>query len=349
MSFLSILLYTILLIIYISSTPHIVQLSLAGVGVIIAVVNTPPTPNNTLITSQGSSKVGVAYQQYRQRNIEVEDTLTQDLLDSSSDSITPTDVPPSPAQPASTAPITSTPPPTTSTPPPTTLMRTGEEFSFTHEFATQHEGDDCDLSSLSLGEIPSKKNMTSPFSLSQYSPCSPTNSLFSPSRPLLHPSRLTNTSWVAGGYWTPPGQPNLQSPSRSSSHSSGFVSGTPSLANYPSPPGSLHHDIDRFSVLSEPVHQLPHLPPPRHYAASTHTLPHVQHRRRSQDDCLSNASIDRHSQVSQTSQTSLPPTQTKSGWSLTITLTPTGVILAVSIAVNVTLAVMWFRQDVGDY
>jgi len=362
-SFLSILLYTILLIIYISSTPHIVQLSLAGVGVIIAVVNTPPTPNNTLITSQGSSKVGVAYQQYRQRNIEVEDTLTQDLLDSSSDSITPTDVPPSPAQPASTAPITSTPPPTTSTPPPTTLMRTGDEFSFTHEFATQHEGDDCDLSSLSLGEIPTKKNMTSPFSLSQYSPCSPTNSLFSPSRPLLHPSRLTNTSWVAGGYWTPPGQTNLQSPSRSSSHSSGFVSGTPSLANYPSPPGSLHnyfppiptspqfhhHDIDRFSVLSEPVHQLPHLPPPRHYAASTHTLPHVQHRRRSQDDCLSNASIDRHSQVSQTSQTSLPPTQTKSGWSLTITLTPTGVILAVSIAVNVTLAVMWFRQDVGDY
>merc|ERR1719431_2062127 len=251
MSFLSILLYTILLIIYISSTPHIVQLSLAGVGVIIAVVNTPPTPNNTLITSQGSSKVGVAYQQYRQRNIEVEDTLTQDLLDSSSDSITPTDVPPSPAQPASTAPITSTPPPTTSTPPPTTLMRTGDEFSFTHEFATQHEEDDCDLSSLSLGEIPSKKNMTSPFSLSQYSPCSPTNSLFSPSRPLLHPSRLTNTSWVAGGYWTPPGQPNLQSPSRSSSHSSGFVSGTPSLANYPSPPGSLHNFTTKILTGSQ--------------------------------------------------------------------------------------------------
>jgi len=354
-SFLSILLYTTLLIIYISSSPHILQLSLAGVGVIIALINTPPTPHNTVIKSQGTAKLGVAYQQYQQRNVEVEDTLTQDLLDSSSDSITPTDISPTPAKPASISPITST-------PPPTTLMRTGDEFSFTHEFATQHEEDDCDLSSLSLGEISTRKNTMSPFSLSQYSPCSPTNSLFSPSRPLLHPSRLTNTSWVAGGYWTPPGQTSLQSPSRSSSHSSGFVSGTPSLANYPSPPGSLHNycspvptspqfhhqDMDRFSVLSEPVYQFPHLPPPRHYAASTHTLPHVQHRRRSQDDCLSDASIDRHSQVSQTSQTSLPQTQSKSGWSLTITLTPTGIILAASIAVNVTLAVMWLRQDVVE-
>ena len=63
-----------------------------------------------------------------------------------------------------------------------------------------------------------------------------------------------------------------------------------------------------------------------------------------QDDCLSDTSLDRHSQVSQTSQTSI--SQTKAGWSLTITVTPTGLILATSIAVNVALAVMWLRQGV---
>jgi len=237
-------------------------------------------------------------------------------------------------------------------------MRTRDEFSFTHEFATQID-DDCDLSSLSLGEIPTSENPRSPFSLSQYSSSASTNSLFSPSRPLLHPSRLTNTSWVAGGYWTPPGQTQLQSLSRSSSHSSGFVSGTPSLAGCPSPPGSLHNygsplvpgyphppaDLDRFSVLSEPAYQFPHHPPhPRTYAASAICSPQLQRRRQTLDDRLSDTSLDRHSQVSQTSQTSI--SQTKPGWSLTITVTPTGLILATSIAVNVGLAVMWLRQEV---
>ena len=58
---------------------------------------------------------------------------------------------------------------------------------------------------------------------------------------------------------------------------------------------------------------------------------------------MSEASIDRHSQMSQTSQTNTP---SKAGWSLTITITPTGLILATSIAVNVALAVMWLRQEV---
>ena len=159
------------------------------------------------------------------------------------------------------------------------LIKSGDEFSFTHEFATQNYHDDnCDLSSLSLGDIfEDKKKTAPPFHLSRYSTSSPTNSLFEPSRPLLQPSRLTNTSWIAGGYWTPPTA--IYSPSsRSSSNSSGFISGSPSVANYPSPPGSINSydtalprnsplsllsfsgnnnqplaEIDRFSVLSEPV------------------------------------------------------------------------------------------------
>ena len=121
--------------------------------------------------------------------------------------------------------------------------------------------------------------------------------------------------------------------------------------------------MDRFSVLSEPAYQFPHLPPhPRTYAASAIHTPHLQIRRQTlvrltlyyisylttttlhQDDRLSDTSLDRHSQVSQTSQTSI--SQTKAGWSLTITVTPTGLILATSIAVNVGLAVMWLRQEV---
>jgi len=366
-SFLNTLLYTTLLIAYSTSTPHILQLSLAGVGVIIAVLSSPPSPPNTIITSKGSARLSESFLQYQTPAVptpEVDDTLTQALLDTTT---TVSHAPTRPQTPLSQhrAPtLTPTPPQSvtqlfTSTPPNTAApMRTRNEFSFTHEFATQID-DDCDLSSLSLGEIPTTDHPRSPFSLSQYSSSSSTNSLFSPSRPLLHPSRLTNTSWVAGGYWTPPGQTQLQSLSRSSSHSSGFVSGTPSLAACPSPPGSLHNygspllpgyphptpDMDRFSVLSEPAYQFPHLPPlPRTYAASAICSPHLQRRRQTLDDRLSDTSLDRHSQVSQTSQTSI--SQTKAGWSLTITVTPTGLILATSIAVNVGLAVMWLRQEV---
>jgi len=372
-SFLNTMLYTTLLIFYSTSTPHILQLSLAGVGVIIAVLSSPPTPPNTIITSKGGARLSESFLHYQTPAAptpEVDDTLTQALLETTTTlSHAPTrpdpplshisQLPPrAPTPPALTPPQPVTPlftstPPTTAAP-----MRTRNEFSFTHEFATQID-DDCDLSSLSLGEIPTSENPRSPFSLSQYSSSASTNSLFSPSRPLLHPSRLTNTSWVAGGYWTPPGQTQLQSLSRSSSHSSGFVSGTPSLAGCPSPPGSLHNygsplvpgyphppaDLDRFSVLSEPAYQFPHHPPhPRTYAASAICSPQLQRRRQTLDDRLSDTSLDRHSQVSQTSQTSI--SQTKPGWSLTITVTPTGLILATSIAVNVGLAVMWLRQEV---
>jgi len=369
-SFLNTLLYTTLLIAYSISAPHILQLSLAGVGVIIAVLSSPPAPHNTIITSKGSARLSDSFLHYQTPKApapEVDDTLTQALLDTSTTvshaptrrqtplSQLPLQVPAPPQSLTPPEPVTQL---FTSTPPITAApMRTRNEFSFTHEFATQID-DDCDLSSLSLGEIPTSDNPRSPFSLSQYSSSSSTNSLFSPSRPLLHPSRLTNTSWVAGGYWTPPGQTQLQSISRSSSHSSGFVSGTPSLA-CPSPPGSLHNycsplvpgyphptpELDRFSVLSEPAYQFPHHPPlPRPYAASAMGSPQLLRRRQTLDDCLSEHSLDRQSQVSQTSQTSI--SQTKAGWSLTITVTPTGLILATSIAVNVGLAVMWLRQEV---
>lgn len=62
------------------------------------------------------------------------------------------------------------------------------------------------------------------------------------------------------------------------------------------------------------------------------------------DDRLTDTSLDQHIQLSQTSQTR--SSQTKVGWSLTITVTPTGLILATSIAVNVDVAVMWLRQEV---
>eukprot|EP00092_Neocalanus_flemingeri_P039481 GFUD01042987.1.p1 GENE.GFUD01042987.1~~GFUD01042987.1.p1 ORF type:complete len:648 (-),score=215.18 GFUD01042987.1:484-2427(-) len=374
-SFLNLVLYLCLLVAYCTNTQHIVQLSMAGVGVIIAVMTTPPTPHNTIITSKGTSRLSDSFLQYQTTDQatppELDDTLTQALLDTSSDSPPPSRQPtPSPSPPQSVAKVFASSPPNTSAP-----KKTNNEFSFTHEFATQQEGEDCNLSlsSLSLGEIPSSPTPQSPFSLSQYSPCSPSNGLFSPSRLLLYPSRLTNTSWVAGGYWTPPGQTQPQALSRSSSHSSGFVSGTPSLANCPSPPGSLHNygsplpvnaipyslgyppptsDMDRFSVLSEPAYQFPHLPPhPRTYAASVIGSPdpriqQVHSRRQTLDDRLSDTSMDRHSQMSQLGKFSTPQTNTSSkpGWSLTITITPTGLILATSIAVNVALAVMWLRH-----
>jgi len=366
----------LLLAAYCTNIPHVAQLSLAGVGVILAVLTTPPTPHNTIITSKGSSKLSESflhYQTVKQTPVEQEDTLTQALLDTSCDSLSPTKLTtpklrpePAPLPPVTKVFSTSTPPSNTPAP-----MRNSNEFSFIHEFATQQDDDDCDLSSLSLGEIPKPDNSRTPFPLSEYSPCSPTNSLFSPTRPLLHPSRLTNTSWVAGGYWTPPEHP--QSLSRSSSHSSGFVSGTPSLANCPSPPGSLHNygsplpirslpgfpnptsDIDRFSVLSEPAYQFPHLlPHHRTYAASVIGSPDPRvhqliSRRQTLDDRLSDTSMDRHSQMSPDKfNTDNSENVSKAGWSLTITITPTGLILALSIAVNVALAVMWFRQRVDE-
>jgi len=247
------------------------------------------------------------------------------------------------------------------------LMKTGNEFSFTHEFATQCEDDDCDLSSLSLGEISTaSKPRNPPFRLSQYSPVTSANSLFSPSRPVLHPARLTNTSWVAGGYWTPPSHVPLHSPSRTSSLSSGFVSGTPSLINGASPAGSLLNyspssnsnyplftpEVDRFSIFSGTILQSPQH---KSYSPSVvgsspqSNMPSIDTRRPTLDDRLSDYSLDRRSQTSQTSQTSKSLEGKKHGWSLTITITPTGLLLATSIAVNVGLAVLWLRQSAEDH
>merc|ERR1719318_1041409 len=208
-SFLNTMLYTTLLIFYSSSTPHILQLSLAGVGVIIAVLSSPPTPPNTIITSKGGARLSETFLHYQTPAAptpEVDDTLTQALLETTTTlSHAPTrpdpplshlsQLPPRAPTPPALSPPQPVTPLFTSTPPTTAApMRTRDEFSFTHEFATQID-DDCDLSSLSLGEIPTSENPRSPFSLSQYSSSASTNSLFSPSRPLLHPSRLTNTSW----------------------------------------------------------------------------------------------------------------------------------------------------------
>ena len=59
-----------------------------------------------------------------------------------------------------------------------------------------------------------------------YSPTpNPDGIRFAPSRPILRPAQLT--SWVAGGYWSPPDTklpPAGETHSRSSSQSSGFVS-----------------------------------------------------------------------------------------------------------------------------
>merc|ERR1719391_1448872 len=161
-------------------------------------------------------------------------------------------------------------------------LKTRDEVTINHEFAlVDTAGNSCDISVLSLGSPPSSplsaaaaRGEVFPSVPRQYSPPpSSTLSLFSPKRPLLRPSRLTS-SWVAGGYWTPPSQ--QQQPvtiSRSSSQSSGFVSATPSVNNFSPPPsqrGSVLNfptslalnqaESDRFSLASEPLAS--HLSPP---------------------------------------------------------------------------------------
>jgi len=379
----NVFLYVVLLAAYCTSVPHILQLTLAGAGVILAVMAAPPIPHNAVVISQGNPKLRESFQMYQticQTAPEFEDTLTQDLLDNSNESDLPSR-PPSPRPSLQQTPRAAPAPlsVTSSLPPTTAPLRTCDEFSFIHEFATEQD-DDCDLSSLSLGEVPAKRTSKSPFSINQYSPCSPTNSLFSPSQPLISPSKLTNTSWVAGGYWTPPSQGlGLGQPlSRTSSHSSGFVSGSPSLVTCPSPAGSVNNfcssppfsplhnpysvpnypqivEAERFSVLSEPTYQFPRLPPhARPYAASVAgpKIQHVSSRRPTLDDRLSDVSMeDRHSQLSQMARSTCSQTSStsKPGWSLTITITPTGLVLAMSIAVNVALAVLWFRQGIESF
>lgn len=356
----------ILAITYWLQAPHIIQLSIAGIGVITTVLSTPPSPNNTIITNNGGSH---SFSKFEIKKIndcqEVDDTFTQNLIDQDEErdviQLTPIQSDKKLENINSTDSENYIPASTSA------LMKTGNEFSFTHEFATQCEDDDCDLSSLSLGEISTaSKPRNPPFRLSQYSPVTSANSLFSPSRPVLHPARLTNTSWVAGGYWTPPSHVPLHSPSRTSSLSSGFVSGTPSLINGASPAGSLLNyspssnsnyplftpEVDRFSIFSGTILQSPQH---KSYSPSVvgsspqSNMPSIDTRRPTLDDRLSDYSLDRRSQTSQTSQTSKSLEGKKHGWSLTITITPTGLLLATSIAVNVGLAVLWLRQSAEDH
>ena len=210
--------------------------------------------------------------------LEQEGTITQGLEELSSlDEGSPS--PPSLFHPLSSTPTMSNP------------LKTRDEVTINHEFAlVDTAGNSCDISVLSLGSPPSSplsaaaaRGEVFPSVPRQYSPPpSSTLSLFSPKRPLLRPSRLTS-SWVAGGYWTPPSQ--QQQPvtiSRSSSQSSGFVSATPSVNNFsatpslnnffppPSQRGSVLNfptslalnqaESDRFSLASEPLAS--HLSPP---------------------------------------------------------------------------------------
>ena len=229
------------------------------------------------------------------RSCEEAETRTQDLLSSSDGDFTPSPLP-------RAAPIKST-----------------SQISFNHEFSTtagEERERDCDLSSLSIEDFGSSSpsvRSSSTFQLRSYSPVTANTSLFSPSRPLLRPARLTSTSWVAGGYWTPPSLESLPGPalSRASSQSSGFVSATPSLANYqhlpPLPPTPSH------SVFSEP------LPGP------------LKLRRRTAE-----ASIPDLACPGQTAASS------GCSWTFTVTVTPTGILLAASLIVNITLVSLWY-------
>ena len=105
------------------------------------------------------------------------------------------------------------------------LLRSGDTNSLNHEFVTENVKD-YDISSLTLGEeeaVRPTSVSSCHFSPRLYTPENTSGIRFAPSRPVLRPSRLT--SWVAGGYWTPPTTQVFGEPiSRSSSQSSGFVS-----------------------------------------------------------------------------------------------------------------------------
>merc|ERR1719239_1442879 len=291
--------------------------------------------------------------------LEQEGTITQGLDDLSNFEE------PSPSPPSLFHPLSST--PTMSNP-----LKTRDEVTINHEFALVDNK--CDISVLSLGSPPSSPMSATtaraeafPSVPRQYSPPpSSTLSLFSPKRPLLRPSRLTS-SWVAGGYWTPPSQ--QQQPvtiSRSSSQSSGFASATPSVNNFsatpsinnffppPSQRGSVLNfptslalnraESDRFSLASEPLasHLLPQSPTSRRsqFATPRH---HQQLDRVSQSSADNSQAGDHLASKSMTKMGGSSSHQ-KEGWTFTITLTPAHLLLALSVAVNVALGVLWANQ-----
>jgi hypothetical protein len=254
------------------------------------------------------------------------------------------------------------------------LLRSGDTTSLNHEFVTENDRE-YDLASLTLGaeeEFRPASINSSHFSPRLYTSENTSGIKFSPVRPVLRPSRLT--SWVAGGYWTPPTTGVFGEPiSRSSSQSSGFVSASvvPSLQNFPlhsppphnfaslpsSPVNSIYGDCDRFSVLSEPLMRVG----PNHTGLTQlRQEKYIQRRRSTLDEDMSDTSMDRGSQVrmrrSQRIADSSPtpgdnppgstPVKERSAYdrmSLTITITPVGILLGASLAVNLAVLVYMFR------
>jgi len=222
------------------------------------------------------------------------------------------------------------------------LLRSSNELSFNHEFATVVSDDDrdCDLSSLSLGDYRTSSpapSVTSPFSLRSYSPSPSSNSLFSPkprSRPLIQPARLTSTSWVAGGYWQPPVTSPGPTMSRSSSQSSGFISGAPSVASYNLNYNNIRTPTPTHSVVSDAYNPGHPFPP---------SVTSVRLRRKTVEESISDVSYpgeQKHKIKNVKCEREKPE-----GWTMTVTITPTGMLLTFSIIVNVGLAFSWITSS----
>jgi len=264
-------------------------------------------------------------------------------------------------------------------------VKSGGGMSLNHEFAMQNAARDCDLASLSLGEegeeeednnttAKSRLKVDTPphFSTTIYSPDNTGGVMFSNGHPLIRPSRLT--SWVAGGYWTPPNSHVFgETISRSSSQSSGFVSASvdsvqnvPLLpgAVYPSPPvspgNSVFGDCDRCSILSGQLKQRR-----SNSAAITNSSKSkfMSTTPRSILDDMSDTSVDDLAKAGlaisrpQAESSPLPALQQRTliadagaaasveqslneKLSLTVTITPVGLLFSASLAAN--LAVLYF-------
>jgi len=256
------------------------------------------------------------------------------------------------------------------------LIWSGEGNTLNHEFFVETSSKACDLASLTLGEEGRDGGRTkspSPFTHRVYSPQeNPDGIRFSGLRPILRPAQLT--SWVAGGYWSPPETKVFgETLSRSSSQSSGFVStglvsGCPSVDNFSqmfpstnyaslptSPRNSILGDYDRNSVLSAPTLKIS-----RDINDQQNSF--ITQRRHTTEDKLSDYSLERSSQLELskihpnaqsspiTSKTANIPAeqqlvkpQVNSSTSLydrlsfTITITPTIFVLGTSLTINCAL------------
>eukprot|EP00088_Acartia_fossae_P046147 TRINITY_DN4978_c0_g1_i2.p1 TRINITY_DN4978_c0_g1~~TRINITY_DN4978_c0_g1_i2.p1 ORF type:complete len:699 (+),score=110.08 TRINITY_DN4978_c0_g1_i2:27-2123(+) len=199
------------------------------------------------------------------------------------------------------------------------LIWSGDQDTLNHEFVVQSPpppARECDLSVLNLGggavrggDVSGRRTVSpAPFSHRVYSPQpNPEGIRFTPSRPIIRPPQLT--SWVAGGYWSPPETKVFgETLSRSSSQSSGFVStglvsGSPSvenlsqLSNLPpnhvslptSPRNSILGDFDRNSVLSAPIMKRSN--------GFSGNQSFITQRRHTTEDQLSDSSVGRLSQI----------------------------------------------------